>query len=70
MLIKIDTEGNKDSIFQESVRTLQKIKPNVFFEKNVVIAERVQLFSFFKSHGLGPYVLTFTVIAAALCWAL
>jgi len=67
VLIKIDTEGNEADLLQSEVRTLQKIKPNVVFESNAGSGERVQLFDFFKSHGLGPYSLTFTCIAAPMC---
>ena len=68
MFIKIDTEGNEASLLQGGVRTLQKIKPDVVFGSNASSDVRIQLFGFFKSHGLGPYVLTFTFIAAPLCW--
>ena len=66
MLIKFDTKENEARVLKRGVKTLQEIKPNIVFESTADSDERVQLFGFLKTHGLGPYSLTLTG-SAAVC---
>lgn len=52
ILIKIDTEGNEESVLRGAIRTLEKYRPLVIFESRTP-EERRKLFDWLQAHGYG-----------------